>query len=754
MGEILQRFEYVNKLIFVKAYDEAYSELAKSLSVQDMASNPLLILRFIELGVKLKHGQNTSNILSKTSPLRSPKLTDISGILLKQHSDLNGVQPSIEEIQNHIKTFGPSALSYYAIAFAYECLGNHERAIFNYELSIKEDPEWYPSYFGLSQQYYAKNQDVIGDYYFYLSEKHAPYNLYGNFETHRNLCQFFINLEKYDYARTAISTLSEWWLDNKGKCPVEVKLYEQFALARIAKLDNNTSLAEEELDQAKILAGLMAKDETVGDSALYFAGKVSEEFGEFELALTLYQRVISQTKNFTIIQKLIIHLLDLGEFSNACQYMKEAYNNQPHSKDIEFLMLLVELRTAKVDVDEYLSLREKTLDLAQNGGSKGELLSHANSLLIQFDRDPRVHALVGDIYNSYSQPQRAGFHYEKMYELESSDASNSIKWASWLLSQNRIQESVEVLAKVDLDKFPESREEVLWAQANIHLQANQKLDALAVLSNLLANDTWNVSYNVQYALILQGQAGLERDVVLEKLSLDNQDSFNSQEFSRYTAAIDADRFSDLIYLRSKINYLHSNGSSEALDLVVSSGAKYDAKKATHDLLKLLNTNFDSVEIYFALADLYKSIWQLEASSIWLEQALQAANLSQSLKKRAWTELADCFLWQEINLEKALEYAKSGHQGESFPHAALVIVHAYMKLGRIKEARSYLQQLPPSDPEVMYFSGLLAYRNGDKQAANAIWKPLVSMRIDTMRMHCIKREVLKFYFEEAPYLKAN
>jgi tetratricopeptide (TPR) repeat protein len=270
-------------------------------------------------------------------------LNDISNILLKQHSDLNGVQPSIEVIQKHIKTFGASALSYYAIAFAYECMGNHERAIFNYELSIKEDGEWHPSYFGLSQQYYAKNQDVLGDYYFYLSEKHAPYNLYGNFETHRNLCQYFINLEKYDYARTAISTLSEWWQENKGRCPVEVKLYEQFALARIARLDKNESLALEELDQAKILANLMAKDDSVQDSALYFGGKVAEEFGEFDLAVKLYQRVMSQTKNFSIIQKLVIHLLDLGEYAKACQYIKEAYTNSPQNKDIEFLLLLVEL---------------------------------------------------------------------------------------------------------------------------------------------------------------------------------------------------------------------------------------------------------------------------------------------------------------------------------------------------------------------------------------------------------------------------
>ena len=753
MTENSKDIEYVNKLIFVKAYEEAFDELAQMIKESDTVGLEIVLLRFIELGVKLQRVEETKEILASTAQNRNDALNEVASIILNQHANLDGVQNSIEELQSHIKRFGASAISYYAIGFAYECMGNHERAIFNYELSVKESSDWHPSYFGLSQQYYAKNQDVLGDYYFYLSEKHAPYNLYGNFETHRNLCQFFINQELYGYARIAITTLSEWWLSNKGKCPLEVKLYEQFALARIAKLEGNDKLASEELTEAKVLARLMILDEGLTDSALYFGGKVVEEFGEFELALELYYRVIVTTKNFMVVQKLVLHLIDLGEFEKASEFIAEAFHNHPSNKELEFLALMSQLKAANVDVDEYLELREKTLGHSEQGGSKVELLSMTNSLLVKFDRDARIHALAGDIYASFSQIQRAAYHYQQMYDLERADPVIAVKWASWLLSQGQLDRAVQVLEQVDLEKYPESREEVLWAKANIHLHAGQEIEAQTVLLGLLRVDPWNVTYNVHYTLITQSLAHLEKDSVLERLALGKDENFYVKDFMHYSKNINPDKYANIIYQRSKIYYLYSNGSDESLQFLVKSATKYDTKKATMDMLKLLNTNFDSIEIYFALADLYKDIWQLEVASVWLEQALLHPSLTEDSERKCWSELADCYLWQEINLEKALEYAKSGASSPNL-RSTTILAHAYLKLGRVNEARSFLDQLSANDPEVRYFKGLLEYRNGAKEVANSVWKPLLSMRSDNMRMHSIKRDVLKFYFEGAPYLRAN
>jgi tetratricopeptide (TPR) repeat protein len=187
---------------------------------------------------------------------------------------------------------------------------------------------------------------------------------------------------------------------------------------------------------------------------------------------------------------------------------------------------------------------------------------------------------------------------------------------------------------------------------------------------------------------------------------------------------------------------------------VKAATKSDPKRATRDLLKLLNTNFDSEAVYFALAELYKDMWQLEAASVWLEQALLTPNVALDSQKRAWTELADCYLWQGIHLERALQYAKSGGEGISQKRQATVLAHAYLKLGRVREAKQFLDVVQENDHEVLYFKGLIEYRNGSRERANALWKPLLTLRSESLRMHHIKQMVLKFYFEGSPYLKAN
>jgi len=54
----------------------------------------------------------------------------------------------------------------------------------------------------------------------------------------------------------------------------------------------------------------------------------------------------------------------------------------------------------------------------------------------------------------------------------------------------------------------------------------------------------------------------------------------------------------------------------------------------------------------------------------------------------------------------------------------------------------------------YVKGLLEYRNGAHKIANQIWKPLLKVKTESLRLHNIKQEILKYYFEETPYLKVN
>jgi len=79
------------------------------------------------------------------------------------------------------------------------------------------------------------------------------------------------------------------------------------------------------------------------------------------------------------------------------------------------------------------------------------------------------------------------------------------------------------------------------------------------------------------------------------------------------------------------------------------------------------------------------------------------------------------------------------------------------LGEVRLAQNFLSQIESSkevDPESAYLIGLLHYRNGLRMKANKVWKPLLTLRSENLKFHNIKQEILKYYFDGVPYLKAN
>ena len=86
---------------------------------------------------------------------------------------------------------------------------------------------------------------------------------------------------------------------------------------------------------------------------------------------------------------------------------------------------------------------------------------------------------------------------------------------------------------------------------------------------------------------------------------------------------------------------------------------------------------------------------------------------------------------------------------------IITAHAMIRNGQTRHADLQLDQMSDQNTyEVKYLRGLLEYRNGSSQKANKIWKPLLTARTNSIRCHNIKREILKYYFEGEPYLKAN
>ena len=65
---------------------------------------------------------------------------------------------------------------------------------------IQLDYNFFPAYLGLSQISYQLAKPKDGDRYFFQFEKFAKYNVYGNFDTHRELSLEFMQEGEFGYA--------------------------------------------------------------------------------------------------------------------------------------------------------------------------------------------------------------------------------------------------------------------------------------------------------------------------------------------------------------------------------------------------------------------------------------------------------------------------------------------------------------------------------------------------------------------------
>jgi tetratricopeptide (TPR) repeat protein len=321
---------------------------------------------------------------------------------------------------------------------------------------------------------------------------------------------------------------------------------------------------------------------------------------------------------------------------------------------------------------------------------------------------------------------------------------------------------MEILQRMPEESLStETQAEVYWLKANYYARRREYPASLNLLRKVLAIDPWNVSYLVQEVINLIHVAKIDDDLrkvdkVLQSLTGNDEGRLDWQEFDQNTRRMEAQHAYELVYARRKLRYLYANGAESVLLDLVHAACSHDAARGTYDFMKLLNTNFDSPNIYWALGIMFKEMWRLETAAVWFEQMLLFPSLSKLHRGRAYLELADCMIWENRDLPKAIEYAKLAMELDERKDKKTmrVLGHAYLKSGQIRQAKLYLDQTDETDPEVRYLLGLVEYRNGSRTTANEIWKPLLTTRSQSLRFHTIKQEVMKFYYDGEPYLKAN
>jgi Tfp pilus assembly protein PilF len=772
-----------NKLIFVKAYGEAEAVLDRISHDPKGRLDILIHLRRIELAQMLGNLpelrqsmlQNFTRISATLSPEareQADVVFELTMALADQHSGNVAPADAMIRFQDLLKIHKPHPAIHYGLAFALEGLGNNERAIWHYEQSIQIDPEWYPSYFALSQLHYQKSDEKRGDEYFFQFEQAAPYNVYGNFETHRKLYMEFFDEEQLDKAAESVMSLSAWWRENRGKTADEILIYESFALGRIAQAQGANEEFKNRLNEARQLARTMMDSPETEENTLYFVARSADEFNEPELAFEVYRHVLKRNDcNPKLVQKIGGQFLSAGEARMACDLFEDAYNSLPNSPEIRFCLLVGRLKLAGVNVEEYLISRERLKQAVENSGDKVETLALLHSLMAKFQNDPDILANVAEVYLKMGHVTKASQYFDRMYELDGKARATAIKYAGFKMQYGDPDEAMTILNEVAEDRSGSGsaanaeKPEIYWLKANYFARKTDFKASTAILQKAIALDPWNVSYLLQLSINLQeivrekapeeASDDATRDPALIALSSGGEATIDWNDFDRRTKLTEKSHSYDLAYVRRKLRFLYSNGSGDCLIELIRTSCRHSPEIATYEIIRLLNTNYDSPSLYWALGLLFKELWQLETAGMWLEQALLNPQLDDITRRRTLLELADCYIWRNVNLKKAVEFAKLAIElGERANGRAItVLAHAYLKQGNMRQAQTYLEQVDrDKDVEATFLLGLLQYRNGARQNANQIWKPLITVRSESLRFHNIKQEILRYYFEGSPYLK--
>lgn len=716
-----EALEHINKLIFVQAYEKAW-ELLKNLG-HDSPGDPIIELRRIELSLKNKE---SDQLIKEYEQQEQSTGNSIYTALKNIAMFFSERQPPMEAslaLQGLLKN-QPSALVYYGIATALDAEGQHERALYNYNQSIKVDPDFYPAFFGISQVYYHQGNNEQGDYFFYLYEKKAPYNLYGNFETHRQLSLDFSQEENYVYAKKAIQTLSEWWIENKSICPIEIVVFEELALSKIASHTNASKECNERIERASNYAKDYCRNIEVTTATLFFIAKLFEEYApkSTDTINKMYEKIISSPQiSSDYVQKIAGHLFASGKNSDVLEIFARGYEENADHPDIRFCLLVSQLKVNKVDVEEYLTIKDKLNSLLEQGGDKVEIFSALHALLGRFSGDAEIHMILADLYQKTGHKEKAKRHYQNMYDLDWLGTESRLRYAEYLAAQNDTDKAEEILS--ELLQRTNISQAFLYRMKSMQVdilqgKGNYK-EALKHLSILLRQEPWNINYLVKqiqliYADQIASQTGYDLDPIIKSL----ETSRESQEkdwvsFDKLSEIFLSLHFYEYVYARYKLKFLFFSEREPVLTKMVGIMREHFPEQGVRDLFKLLNTNFDRPQIPFCIAQIYKSMWMHETAISWCEHALNYEKENTSFSAQVYCEMADSYLWGNLSNERALEFAKLALDYGEFPHHSTysVYAHALLKAGRIREAERSLEKVPRNDFDGQYLRGLIDYRNG-------------------------------------------
>jgi predicted Zn-dependent protease len=727
------RLTEANKLIFIKKYNAALAVLDQALK-EPMGKNELLVhLRKIELLSGLPDAEK--GLLSYRESLHeegvSPTTRGICQALCDLWAEQVPLEHSIATLQILRDKLPTAAMLPFALGLCYEMDDDTTAALAAYHQSLALDAEWYPAFFHLSQLYFQLEDKVQGEHFFHLSERYAPYYLHGNFTTHRQLCEEFLAQHSYAEAETSITTLSEWWAQQKQRCPHEVKIYEFLIRARIARLAHKTSLQQQHFQAALALAHQLVDSHERDSNALFFVLNIFDDYSNDPAFFALLKKIIHSAGNDpTLLKAIASKLFVHGKISDAVTLFDEAYQRFPDNEEVRFCRLLANVKSKGVAVDKYFAAKEHYSSLENSEVSKSELLVQLHGLLALYDGDPDVHLAIANLHQYLGNNERAQEHYALMLQSDPYARKTKLNYAASLVPTREFSRIAALLEELHFCGQSEQERylEQKWLLTLCYFEQQRYQQALPLLGILVDIDPWNARY-LTYLLMTHSSLNLSShsqsdEDTLRSLAGGASTDANWQNFRKITAYFVANGQNEIAYLRNKLDFLYHYQDEEVFTRLLSAALNFNSTTATSDLLKLLNSNFDSPAITLGLARLAQEQWQLETASMWYEQLLRRDFISQTLKQRAYSELADCYLWRNFNLEKAQQFIVLAREaapaaGEKLP---LIEAHLYLRRGLLHEAKFLLESLPRTAENFLFVGTLLVAKRSCGKSKSGVEAP--------------------------------
>lgn len=743
-----------NKLIFIKRYAEAKQILSELLARE--TDNILVHLRYIELAIRM----DEIEMVAKDYQQQDDSLVkELALALLAQLTEQHSPTSSIACYQKIIEKYNSSACAHYGIGYDLERLGEYDRAISQYEKSLALDPDWYPSYLGLSQIHYQKKSYQKGDHYFYLFEQIAPYNIYGNFDTHRRLSREFFQQGRYCEAHEAITALVQWWQETR-RCPAEIILYEQLHRAKIEEIRGNRELAEEERAKATVQVNALLNSKKTDQETLLLLVGICREFSLSEQLYVTYKKcLLLQPHDKQLFREISNYYLSRKSLATATKIFREVYATDPENSTCRFWLLVSRLQGKKVDVEGYLRDKEKMQQMINVGTDKLDLLNLLHSMLTRFAGDADIYEQLAVFYREMDAGDKAKFYMDKMYRADRKNSRIILVYTTFLLANGEIAKGNKLLNKITPDKLsPTNRGQYLTLKARYCAEQqdfNQACNLIKKAGHLTPWQLTTLVAEIYYLSQLYYQQKKIKTIDSSIIELHKKNTFDGKEFQQLTTHLVVSKLFYLAYLQAKLLFLYQNNRS-SLRFLLDVACRFNPDHAIYDFIKLLNTNYDNTFVVFSLGIICKERWQHEAATMWFSLALQRANLDDELKKEIYLELADSYIWQDKELTTAVDYAQSANVAPFTKRAMQVLGHAYLKEGKVKQARTCLQQLEAGNNnyEIRYLLGLLEYQRGYSRNACKIWQPILHCEVDNVRLHHIKQEVLKYYTEDQQHFQAS